>query len=748
MFSVFGIKSRPLIAWLLVLAAGRCLFAGREFLAGPREQIVAGQLLVGLQPGADINQILSALVPQATASFINRERNTYLLNLPPGIQAAASQVLAAHPLVNYVEPNRIRNTTVVPPNDAMLTQQWALTTIQAVQAWSYFPDHYLTASTAGANRVKVAILDTGADCTHPDFMNAGGASTDSAQGGQLDWTDSLALTATTISSPACPWEDDDGHGTHTAGILAAATDNAAGVASLGFPLQLVVIKTSNAAGTATDAVVAQGIYAAIGAGAQVVSMSLGGAGYSQTMQEAMDSAWQHNVLVVAAAGNSGDTTLIYPGAGNYVLGVAATDDTNARAKFSTYGNWIKIAAPGVNILSTLPTYGSQYGTSYGTLQGTSMSTPHVAALGGLLFAANPGISVAAVAQRIQQTAQSPNTGWNEYIGYGVIDAGAALAGIPGPFTQGSLTGQVIEPNGNPVTGAVVTAGDQSYTTAVDPNTGGINGLFRINLNPGTYAIAVSAPGYTTVNMQGVVVAGADTMLTVQMGVPYGEFTGVVTYNGVGVAGAVVEAVSGGLIRGAAVTNASGSYTLSVQPGTYTLTASAPNYINTASASQSLSANGTVTVSLALSALGDLAGTVTDLNGVGVANAHIDFSNGSFSGGAVTGAGGSYSTFGLPAGTYTVTASAPGYSSVSATGVSVTANTSTPVNLRFSTGVPVVSACDITLGSTTSVADVQKMIDEALGLAQAANDLNGDGVVNVLDVQIVIDAVMNLGCSAS
>jgi uncharacterized repeat protein (TIGR01451 family) len=687
MVLVFGRYSKPLIALVFVLATGRCLFAGKEFLAGTREQIVAGQLLVGLQPGADINQILSALVPQATASLISRERNTYMLNLPPGIQAAASHLLAAHPLVKYVEPNRIRKTTVAPPNDPSLPQQWALTTIQAVQAWSYFPDHYLTALTAGANRVKVAILDTGVDCTHPDFMNAGGTSTNSVDGGQLDWSASLALTATTISSPACPWEDDNGHGTHTAGILAAATDNATGVASLGFPLQLIVIKTNDENGDGTDDAVAEGIYDAVDAGAQVISISLGGAGYSQTMQDAMDYAWQNNALVVAAAGNETGNELTYPGDGNHMLGVAATDNTNTVAGWSNYGNGVKIAAPGVNVLSTLPTYTNGYGSNYGYLSGTSMSTPHVAALAGLLFAANPGISVAAVAQRIQQTAQSPNTGWNQYIGYGVIDAGAALAGIPGPFTEGSLTGQVTEPNGDPITGAVVTAGNQSYTTAADPDTGDINGLFRIaNLSPGTYAITVSAANYSTVNIQSAVVAGADTMLTVQMGVSYGEFTGVVTYNGVGVAGAVVEAVTGGLIQGTAVTNASGSYTLSVQPGTYTLTASAPNYINTASTSQSLSANGSVTVNLALSALGNLTGMVTDLNGVGVANAHIDFTNGSFSGGAVTGAGGSYSTFGLPAGTYTVTASASGYSGVSISGVSVTANTSTLVNLRFSTGV--------------------------------------------------------------
>ena len=152
------------------------------------------------------------------------------------------------------------------------------------------------------------------------------------------------------------------------------------------------------------------------------------------------------------------------------------------------------------------------------------------------------------------------------------------------------------------------------------------------------------------------------------------------------AGAVVEAVSGGLIQGTAVTNSAGSYTLYVPAGTYTLTGSAANYINATSASHNLSANGTVNVNLALSALGTIAGTVTDLNGVPVPNAHIDFTNGSFTGGAVTGAAGTYATYGLPAGTYTVTASASGYTSVSTGSVSVTVNVSSLVNFRFSTGV--------------------------------------------------------------
>jgi thermitase len=695
--SAFNRHTRALIGLLIALSSCSCLFAGKEFLAGPGERVVPDQLLIGLQPGADIQAILAALAPRALVSLVSRERNTYLLRLPPGVQASTSKLLAAHPSVNYVEPNRIRHIAVVPPNDSLMPQQWGLTAIFAQQAWDYFPNQYLTAATASTTRVKVAILDTGVDCTHPDFMNAGGTSTKTTSGGQLDWPDSDAVVPTTISSPACPWEDDNGHGTLTAGALGAATNNGVGIASLGFPLQLVILKVIDANGNAPDDIVAQGIdWAIINAGAQVISMSLAGPGYSQTLQVAMDEAWQHNVLVVAAAGNGEGTTLTYPGDGNHVLTVAATDTDNASAGFSNYGTWVKIAAPGVNIETTSPTYANNFPTNYYEASGTSMATSFVSALAGLLYAANPDLSAAAIAQRIQQTAQTSSSGWNQYTGCGLINAGAALAGTPGSAIEGSFTGQVVDGSNNPIANALVTAGGQSFTTLTDPTTESATGLFRIaNLNPGTYTITVTATGYSSVAIQAVIVAGADTMMTIPMAVALGEFTGSVKYNGVAVAGAAVEALSGnpGAIQGTATTNSSGVYTLYLPAGSstmYTLLASAPNYNNTTSGTQFLSAGGTVTVNLSLSSLGSLTGTVTDANGVGIANAQVGFTAAGFSGGDITGASGSYSTFGLPSGTYTVTASAPGFSSVSSSGITIATGITTTVNLHFSTGVSLTS----------------------------------------------------------
>ena len=182
------------------------------------------------------------------------------------------------------------------------------------------------------------------------------------------------------------------------------------------------------------------------------------------------------------------------------------------------------------------------------------------------------------------------------------------------------------------------------------------------------------------------------MMTIPMSVALGEFKGNVTNSsGTGVAGAAVQALSGtpATIQGTAIANSSGAYALYLPSGSYTLLALAPNYTNTTSVAEALSAGGTVTVNLALASLGSLSGTVTDVNGVGIANAQIGFTASGFSGGTITGAGGSYSTSGIPSGTYTVTASAPGFSNVSKSGITVSTGT-TVVNLRFSTGVSLTS----------------------------------------------------------
>jgi len=414
------------------------LFAGRKFPAHPDEETVPGEVIVRLRPGADPTGLLNRIARGAALSRAHPRANLFRLQLPSPVTEALLDRFAADPDVEFVEPNRVRSTTGIPaPSDPYYSSQWALDTVRALEAWRLIPDQYQTSANASPSRVKVAILDTGADCTHPDFINSGGTSVYSNAGGQLSQELSHAFVLTTIVSPACPWQDDHGHGTHTAGTLAAAVNNTIGVSGAGLGVELIVYKVLASTGSGGDYGIASAIMSAADAGARVVSMSLGGPGYSQTLQDAVDYAWSRDTVVVAAAGNNNNSALFFPAGANHVIGVAATDSTNARALFSNFGPGVDIAAPGVGILSLRPS------ASYATLSGTSMAAPHVAAVAGMIAKATPGLASQAITQRIQGSAASTTGGgWTAQFGYGIVNAFSAVSGKNGLSTTGGVTGQV------------------------------------------------------------------------------------------------------------------------------------------------------------------------------------------------------------------------------------------------------------------------------------------------------------------
>ena len=271
------------LSLLLMLLLPVC-WAGKQFTQQPGEQVVGNQIIVKFKAGVLPAAVLRLFVGDVQTATL-RLPDTYVVQLPPGISTNAIAQLAAHQLVDFVEPNRIRGVSLGAPNDPSYgsNTQWGLFTVQAAQAWNWMGLSYLTAGTPAASRVKVAVLDTGVDCGHPDFINSGGTSTDAAAGGQLAWSGSQAFVPTTVASPVCAWQDDHGHGTHVTGIVAAATSNSIGISSLGFPLQVLAYKVLDSSGSGTDSTIASAIVAAVSNGARVISVSLGGAGYSQTL---------------------------------------------------------------------------------------------------------------------------------------------------------------------------------------------------------------------------------------------------------------------------------------------------------------------------------------------------------------------------------------------------------------------------------------------------------------------------------
>ena len=412
-------------------------------------------------------------------------------------------------------------------------------------------------------------------------------------------------------------------------------------------------------------------------------MSLGGAGYSQTIQSAINYAWQHNVVIVAAAGNSANSSLIYPAGANFTVGVAATNTQNQASSYSNYGSYVDIAAPGDNILSTVPTYLSRIGVmNYAALSGTSMATPHVSALAGLLAMSTPNVAAAAIIERIQQTAVSQivNGGWDQHVGYGIVNAYNALAGNLRSATVGGLVGQVTDTIGMPVALAQLTMNGQ--TVVADAY-----GLYRFAaVPPGTYGISVTATGFPTQNLSATIVAGADATLPVKMGVSYASFSGTITSGGRPVAGAAVLALSGALIAATAFSDANGQYRIWVPVGTaggiFDIRASAVFSNVVTIAGQSVAPGGAAAVNMVLPQFGTVSGTVRNGAGQTVAGASIAVSNATVSAGAISDANGNYAVAGLPSGAYSVDASYSGFQDVIVNNAAVSANTNTVMNLQF------------------------------------------------------------------
>ncbi len=251
--------------------------------------------------------------------------------------------------VDYVEPDSPVKAEAM-PDDTYLNQQWDLTKIQAPQAWNI---------THSSSTIKIAILDSGIDSTHPDLASKIVA--------KQNFTDSKTT------------EDVYGHGTHVAGIAAAITNNNTGVAGLGYNASLMNVKVLSDSGGGSYSWIIQGIIWAADNGANVINMSMNGYVDSDAMKQAVDYAWNKGAVIVVASGNNGNSTPTYPASYNNCIAVAATDQNDKLYSFSDYGNWVDVAAPG----STIST---MVGDKYGTMGGTSMAAPLVSGLAGLAFA--------------------------------------------------------------------------------------------------------------------------------------------------------------------------------------------------------------------------------------------------------------------------------------------------------------------------------------------------------------------------
>lgn len=252
--------------------------------------------------------------------------------------------------------------------------------------------------------VKVAIIDTGIDYNHPDL--------DGNYKGGYNF----------VSNNYDP-NDDNGHGTHVAGII-AAEENGIGVVGVAPEASLYAVKVLDSTGSGTFSNVIAGIDWSVNNGMQVISMSLGANEGSISLKNAVDNANSSGVVVVAAAGNDGNSagttdTVDYPARYDSVIAVAATDSSNTRASFSSTGPAVEVSAPGVSVYSTIP-------GGYGYKSGTSMATPHVTGTAALIIASNPNLTNVEVRQILRNTSTDlGDPGKDNKYGYGLINANKA-----------------------------------------------------------------------------------------------------------------------------------------------------------------------------------------------------------------------------------------------------------------------------------------------------------------------------------
>jgi subtilisin family serine protease len=317
-----------------------------------------------------------------------------------------------------VEPNYKVRTTAI-PNDALFIYMWALRNtgqtggtsnadIDAISAWDI---------TTGSDDVIIAIIDTGIDYTHPDlasniWTNPGeiaGNDIDDDHNGYID--DVYGYDFCTVyehvrdSDPM----DEHNHGTHVAGTIGAVGNNSSGVTGINWRCKLMACRFLNEDGYGSVADAIDAINYAVANGAKVLNKSWGGSGYSSSLAAAITNAKDNGVLFVAAAGNDStdnDSTPQYPACYQIenVIAVAATDDDDALASFSNYGqNTVHLGAPGVSILSTV------LNNEYRWYNGTSMATPHVSGAAALLLAQNPAIALNELKNRLIGTGDTTSS---------------------------------------------------------------------------------------------------------------------------------------------------------------------------------------------------------------------------------------------------------------------------------------------------------------------------------------------------
>ena len=412
-------------------------------------EAVPEEVLAKLQPGVSSarRQEIFAALGLTELEHVPELRLSHL-RLPQGLPLdQALRGLGDLPEVEYAEPNYLFRTAVF-PNDPLYSRQiWYYGLIEMPQAWNV---------ERGDPSLLVAVLDSGVDLSHPDlrgriWKNPGEIprnGLDDDDNGCVDDVNGCTFLSAAAVDPSCdvPFDtpsprvdDDQGHGTFVAGIIAAETGNSIGVAGVAPGVTVMPVKVLDCTGAGSAMGVARGLLYAAQAGARVANLSFGGADASSTLRDIIRRVHdEFGVVLVAPVGNDGAEGVSFPARLPEVIAVAASarGEPSARAAFSNWGPEVSVAAPGEDILGPLPEAACGQlatcirGQPYGTADGTSFAAPQVAGLAALILSRSPQLGPEQVLSAIQRAALDlPDGDTPHWDGAGRIRAATSLRGL-------------------------------------------------------------------------------------------------------------------------------------------------------------------------------------------------------------------------------------------------------------------------------------------------------------------------------
>lgn len=356
------------------------------------EEWARGRILVTPRAGLPAKVLDNILREHGGKPTKIGQSDLYVVELPEYTEEGVIARLVRHPHIKFAEFDHYVSPTVI-PNDPYYPNGWHLPKIGAPAAWG---------DSLGSD-ITIAILDSGVEGDHPDLaakMVPG-----------WNFFDNNSNTS-----------DVSGHGTRVAGAAAALTNNGIGVAGVARHSQIMPIRITDTSGWGTWSGIANGLVWAADRGVRVANISFVGVSSSLSARNAAQYMKNKNGLVIVAAGNTGNLE-------NYtttdtMIPVAATTSSDARASWSSYGNYVLLSAPGAGIWTT------RDGKSYGASNGTSFSSPITAGVIALMMAANPSMKNTDIEQTLFATAVDLGaTGWDPYFGHGRVDAGAAVQAV-------------------------------------------------------------------------------------------------------------------------------------------------------------------------------------------------------------------------------------------------------------------------------------------------------------------------------